>query len=287
MKVIKYLCNPHTLAYPSNVSPRTFQLFLFAGSSRYHHHRCRRRKGEGEWKERERGKNWSATRRLRPSWINEARAVPIRFYRFLDTTSRGGRNESASLLAACARNEKLNVSREREGRGGERERGELAKLSGGRSANFPRSFDAASCNFQRAPPTFGYYYSSTLESKRVGAQIRRLITNESEAYRRIPKGQSHCSCSATIIRGINLRKFGEIDGEKLVDRERFEGREEGNCSRHGRSGNLVVSSIDVHRDEHRIRNAHDPNTLFTRDSAMLLSRLTRDKRSNASKRELR
>lgn len=129
MKVIKYLCNPHTLAYPSNVSPRTFQLFLFAGSSRYHHHRCRRRKGEGEWKERERGKNWSATRRLRPSWINEARAVPIRFYRFLDTTSRGGRNESASLLAACARNEKLNVSREREGRGGERERGELAKLS--------------------------------------------------------------------------------------------------------------------------------------------------------------
>lgn len=122
MKVIKYLCNPHTLAYPSNVSPRTFQLFLFAGSSRYHHHRCRRRKGEGEWKERERGKNWSATRRLRPSWINEARAVPIRFYRFLDTTSRGGRNESASLLAACARNEKLNVSREREGRGGERER---------------------------------------------------------------------------------------------------------------------------------------------------------------------
>lgn len=172
----------------------------------------------------------------------------------------------------------MNVSREREGRGGERERGELAKLSGGRSANFPRSFDAASCNFQRAPPTFGYYYSSTLESKRVGAQIRRLITNESEAYRRIPKGQSHCSCSATIIRGINLQKFGEIGGEKLVDRERFEGREEENCSRHGRSGNLVVSSIDVHRDEHRIRNAHDPNTLFTRDSAMLLSRLTRDKR---------
>lgn len=64
----------------------------------------------------------------------------------------------------------------------------------------------------------------------------------------------------------------------MVDRERFEGREEENCPRHGRSGNLVVSSIDVHRDEHRIRNAHDPNTLFTRDSAMLLSRLTRDKR---------
>lgn len=79
------------------------------------------------------------------------------------------------------------------------------------------------------PPTFGYYYSSTLESKRVGAQIRRLITNESERGERAGEsrtGQSHLLLFLggiergerrarinSSIRGINLQKLGE----KLVE----------------------------------------------------------------------
>lgn len=138
----------------------------------------------------------------------------------------------------------MNVSRERESRerkSSSRRGTRNAKLSGGRSANFPRSFDAASCNFQRAPPTFGYYYSSTLEtSKRVGgAQIRRLITNESERGEAYPN-RIALLLPPSIIRGINLRKLGEIGEEKLAVRERerdLKGEKKKNCS-----GRRVVTS---------------------------------------------
>lgn len=173
----------------------------------------------------------------------------------------------------------MNVSRERESRerkSSSRRGTRNAKLSGGRSANFPRSFDAASCNFQRAPPTFGYYYSSTLEtSKRVGgAQIRRLITNESERGEACPN-RIALLLPPSIIRGINLRKLGEIGGEKLAVRERerdLKGEKKKNCSGR-RVWYLRFSRQTFIRDEHRIRN--DTNTRTPNTALFSFPRHTR------------
>lgn len=127
----------------------------------------------------------------------------------------------------------MNVSRERERVERERvRRGEELETRNFRAEDRPTFLGHSTLRraiFNEQPPTFGYYYSSTLEtSKRVGgAQIRRLITNESERGEACPN-RIALLLPPSIIRGINLRKLGEIGEEKLAvrERERFEGREE-------------------------------------------------------------